>query len=261
VPELPEVEAYRQLAESAALGRTISGVDAQDAWYLKRGLTAEEAAAALTGRTFVAARRTGKLLLLDLADGHTVGLRFGMTGRLVVDGRVAVDALLYSSNDPLERFTRFAVHFEDGGSLVMRDPRRLGGVELDPVEARLGPDARDIGPAALRHALAGSDAPLKARIMDQARVAGVGNLIADEALWRAGLSPSRPAGSLDANEVRRLHKHLRATVDDLIGRGGSHTGDLITSRVPGGVCPKDGTPLRRSTVGGRTTWWCPKHQR
>src|SRR5581483_937151 len=126
----------------------------------------------------------------------------------------------------------FAVHFADGGHLLMRDPRRLGGVELDPREARLGPDARTIGLAALRDALAGSAAPLKARIMDQQRVAGVGNLIADEALWRAGLLPERPAGSLDANELRRLHRHLRGTVDDLIGRGGSHTGDLIASRMP-----------------------------
>jgi formamidopyrimidine-DNA glycosylase len=260
VPELPEVEAYRQLAEDAALDRRIVEVDAHDDWYLKGGLTAEDVTAALVGQRFTAARRLGKLLLLDTDGGPVVGLRFGMTGRLVVDGRAGVDALLHSSNDPLARFVRFALHFADGGHLLMRDPRRLGGVELDPREARLGPDARTIGLAALRDALAGSDAPLKARLMDQQRVAGVGNLIADEALWRAGLSPERPSRSLDATELRRLHRHLRATVDDLIGRGGSHTGDLIASRMPGGVCPKDGTPLTRSRVGGRTTWWCPRHQ-
>ncbi|MDQ4097729.1 MAG: hypothetical protein M3144_07680 [Actinomycetota bacterium] len=97
--------------------------------------------------------------------------------------------------------------------------------------------------------------------MDQARIAGVGNLVADEALWRAGLDPRRPAGSLDRAEVRRLHRHLRRTLDDLIARGGSHTGDLGPARRPGGFCPKDGAPLRRDTVGGRTTWWCPSHQR
>ncbi|MDQ3757217.1 MAG: formamidopyrimidine-DNA glycosylase, partial [Actinomycetota bacterium] len=69
-----------------------------------------------------------------------------------------------------------------------------------------------------------------------------------------------PAGSLSASEVRRLHRHLVGTVTGLIERGGSHTGDLMAHRRPGGVCPKDGSPLRRDTVGGRTSWWCPTHQ-
>jgi len=261
VPELPEVEAYRRLAERA-LHRHISGVEAPDGWYLKRGLDAEVVRAALAGRSFTAARRIGKLLLLDISDdGPVLGLRFGMTGRLLVDGAAGVDKLLYSSTQELERFDRFLVRFADGGDLRMRDPRRLGGVELDPDEHRLGPDALDLGAAALRDALAGSEAPLKARLMDQARVAGVGNLIADEALWRAGLAPTRPAGSLTPAEVRRLHKHLVGTVRDLIERGGSHTGDFLPARVPGGTCPRDGTPLRRGQVGGRTTFWCPRHQR
>ena len=97
--------------------------------------------------------------------------------------------------------------------------------------------------------------------MDQARLAGVGNLLADETLWRAGLDPRRPAGSLTHSELRRLHRHLRAAVSDLISRGGSHAGDLMPARARGGVCPRDGSPLTRGTVGGRTTWWCPAHQR
>ena len=97
--------------------------------------------------------------------------------------------------------------------------------------------------------------------MDQRRLAGVGNLAADEALWRAGLDPRREAGSLDANELRRLHRHLRKTMEDLLNRGGSHTGDLMPERASEGVCPKDGKPLVRDTVGGRTTWFCPHHQR
>jgi formamidopyrimidine-DNA glycosylase len=96
--------------------------------------------------------------------------------------------------------------------------------------------------------------------MEQKRLAGVGNLAADEALWRAGLGPARPAGQLSAGEQRRLHKHLIGTLADLESRGGSHTGDLMAHRRPGGVCPRDGEPLQRATVGGRTTWWCPRHQ-
>jgi formamidopyrimidine-DNA glycosylase len=261
VPELPEVERYRQLAESAALGRTIAAVHAPDAWYLKRGTSAELLSAALDGRKFTAARRRGKLMLFDIDDGTVLGLRFGMSGRLLVDGRAGVDQLLYSPLEPLVRFERFGLEFADGGRLVMSDARRLGGVELDPDETRLGPDALTVTRPELRQALAGANVALKARLLDQRHLAGVGNLIADEILWRAGLSPVRIAGDLPAAAVKRLHTHLTVGLADLIERGGSHTGDLMEQRRPGGRCPRDGAPLVRGTVGGRTTWWCPKHQR
>ena len=265
MPELAEVEAYRRLAAERALERVVAGVVADDSWYLKRGTTAEALWAALVDRRFLAARRVGKLLLLDVEGerdtaGAVLGLRFGMTGRLVVDGHAGVDHLLHSGVRQREAWDRFAVRFADGGDLRMRDPRRLGGVELDPSEGRLGPDALSVGAAALARALAGSGAPLKARLMDQARLAGLGNLAADEVLWRAGLDPARPAGSLSAAEHRRLHRHLRRTLADLLEWGGSHRGELVPERRPGGTCPLDGTALVRRTVGGRTTWSCPRHQ-
>jgi formamidopyrimidine-DNA glycosylase len=257
---LAEVEAYRRLAERA-LGRAVANVDAPDAWYLKRGLNAPALAAAIDGRRFISARRVGKVLLLDTdGDGPVLGLRFGMSGRLLVDGTAGVDHLLYSSDQELEKWDRFGVRFADGGDMRIRDPRRLGGVELDPDETRLGPDALHLTRATLARALLGSAAPLKARLMDQGRIAGVGNLAVDEALWRAGLDPARQAGSLTPNELRRLHRHLVGTLADLIERGGSHAGDLMPERRPGGVCPKDGAPLTRRTVRGRTTWSCPHHQ-
>jgi formamidopyrimidine-DNA glycosylase len=260
VPELPEVEAYRTLAEKA-LDRAIARVHAPDDWILKRGLTPDEVTAVLPGHRLVAARRIGKQLLLDTDDGGPVlGLHFGMAGRLVVDQESAVTDLVYSSNDENPAWDRFGLVFEDGGVLVLRDSRRLGAVELDPDESRLGPDARTVTAAQLRDLLAGSQAPVKARLMDQHRLAGVGNLIADETLWRARLDPARPAGGLDANEVRRLHRHLHEVLEDFISGGGSHTGSLQEQRHRDGVCPKCGTPLLRRTVGGRTTFSCPKHQ-
>ena len=261
LPELAEVEVYRRLAERV-VGRRVAKVVAPDAWYLKRGLTAATARAALERRLISGVRRAGKLLLLDTdgGAGPVLGLRFGMSGRLVVDGAAALGDLAYASNRELEAWDRFALRFAGGGDLRLRDPRRLGGVELDPDEARLGPDALTVTPSGLARALATSAAPLKARLMDQAHLAGVGNLAADEILWRAGLDPARPAGSLTAAERRRLHRHLRATLADLLARGGSHTGELMAERRPGGVCPRDGTPLVRRAVGGRTTWSCPRHQ-
>jgi formamidopyrimidine-DNA glycosylase len=260
VPEILEVERYRRMA-AATLGRVIAAVDAPDPWFLKAGLTGEGLAAALTGRTFVAVRRIGKLLLLDVGEGPTIGLRFGMTGVLEVDGDRAVERLEYASPRRDPTWERFAVRFADGGHLRLSDPRRLGAVELDPDESRLGVDALTVTPSTLRRVLADGRAPLKARMLDQSRLAGVGNLLADEILWRAGLDPARPAGSLSSAEARRLHRHLRATLDDLAGRGGSHTGDLMVARVRGGTCPRDGAPLLRHTVGGRTTYSCPRHQR
>jgi formamidopyrimidine-DNA glycosylase len=259
VPELVEVESYRRLAERA-LHRPIASVEAADAWYLKGGTTAAALTAALVGEEFVGARRIGKLLVLD-AQGVSLGLRFGMSGRLMVDGAVSIEELVYSSSRPDPAFERFGLTFADGGSLVLIDPRRLGGVELEPDETRLGPDAAAVGLAALRDALASSRVALKARLMDQRRLAGIGNLTADELLWRASLSPLREAGSLTATELRRLHRHLRAVLTDLDEHGGSHTGTLMEHRRPGGVCPRDGEPLRRDAVGGRSTWWCPRHQR
>lgn len=258
MPELPEVEAHRVLAETA-LGRRVALVKAPDAWFLKRGLD-RRGAASLKGRRFVAARRVGKLLLLDTDAGLTLGVRFGMTGRLIVDGTAGVEGMLYSSDRDEAAWDRFTLVFDDGGDLRVRDPRRLGGVELDPDESALGPDARGIAAPALVAALAGSKTALKARLMDQARIAGVGNLIADEALWRAGLDPTRAAGSLTRVEARRLHRHLTATIEDLIKRGGSHMGDFLPHRVAGGACPRDGARLMRATVGTRTTFWCPAHQ-
>ncbi len=263
MPEILEVESYRQLAEGA-LDREISGVSVPDPHCLAENTTTAGLTHGLVGCRFTVARRLGKLLLMESA-GPTLGVRFGMTGTLVVDDRMAIDRLLYSSGHHSERWVRFALGFVDGGSLALHDPRRFGRVELDPAVDALGPDALSVTPAALRRALAtrisGGGPPVKARLQDQAHLAGIGNLLADEILWRAGLSPRRRCGSLTDAEHRRLHRALRSTLTDLSGRGGSHTGDLMAERRAGGHCPRDAAPLRHEQVGGRTTWWCPAHQR
>lgn len=258
VPEGLEVEYYRRLA-AGTVGRRIHRVHAPDAWFVKGSTAPEALAVALEGRRVTGARRIGKLLLVD-TDGPTLGIRFGMTGRLLVDGTAAIEHLEYASTRDDAAWDRFALRFgtarRGSGELRVRDPRRLGGVELDPVVDHLGVDLFAVTPAVLTRCLAGSAAPLKARLLDQSRVAGLGNLLVDEILWRARLVPTRPAGSLDPREVRGLHRALRSTVRQLLDRGGSHTGDLMASRVRGGRCPRCRAPLRRETVGGRTTYWC-----
>jgi formamidopyrimidine-DNA glycosylase len=183
----------------------------------------------------------------------------------VVDSVEALDRLLYGPGVFDEKWVRARVMFTDGGHLLIHDPRRFGSLELAPNESRLGPDALTMTLAQFRSAVVANparsapSAPLKARLMDQERVAGIGNLLADEILWRAGLDPGRRGPLTDA-EVRALHKAMRSTLRQLGRRGGSHMGDLMEERHAGGRCPKDGTELRTAAVGGRTTWWCPLHQ-
>ena len=135
----------------------------------------------------------------------------------------------------------------------------MGRVTLDPDETRLGVDAFELTASQLAAIVGASRAPVKAVLMDQRRVAGLGNLLIDEVLWRAGIRPDRPAGELDADDRRALFRAVRTTLRMLGRRGGSHTGDL--ERNEGVRCSKDGGPIRRAQVGGRSTYWCEAHQR
>ncbi|MCY4133768.1 MAG: hypothetical protein OXG30_02490 [bacterium] len=264
LPEIIEVEYYRRAAE-AAVSRTVSAVHAPDDWFIKGGADAAALSLALDGQAVVGVRRTGKLLMMDFGDSDgspsaVLGLRFGMTGRLVVDDHAVIEKLEYSSARVLPEWRRFELRFDNEGTLVIVDPRRLGGVELNPDDSRLGPDAFELASGELAAALDGSRTSLKARLLDQHRVAGLGNLLVDEILWRTGLDPGREARSLDGAEQEKLAEAIRSTVIELAERGGSHTGDLHLARVRGGSCPRDGELLDRRTIGGRTTYSCPQHQ-
>lgn len=260
-----EAEAARALIADRALDRPIEKVHAPDAWFLKRGLTPRAARAALPGLHLTHARRRGKLLLLDTAspdgvDGPVIGMHLGMSGRVLIDGDAAGDPLRYASNGDNPKWRRFGWRFTDGGSLYLRDPRRLGAVELDPDEDRLGPDASTVRLPFVRELLGRSRAPVKAVLMDQSRVAGLGNLLVDEVLFRAGVDPARPANELSDDEQRAVARAISTTVRTLGKRGGSHTGDHMPARAPGAMCPRDGAPMLRRTVGGRTTYSCSLHQ-
>ncbi len=261
MPELIEVEQYRQAAE-AAVGRRLAGPVQVPPGYV-RGGPAEELAAVLPGAVVRAARRHGKVLLLDLdtaGEAPVLGLRFGMTGRLVVDGVAPVSELVYGSSADRPEWDRLVLPFDGGGVLRINDPRRLGWVELDPDLSGLGPDAATVSAAEVRVALDGAATPLKARLLDQTRLAGIGNLIADEVLWRARLSPLRLAGGLTPAESAALARSIRDSIRRLSEAGGSHRGALQPYRARGGPCPRCGAALLRSRIGGRATLWCPAEQ-
>jgi formamidopyrimidine-DNA glycosylase len=259
LPEILEVEAARVVLDARALGREIARVHAPDAWFLKRGTTAAALRHALVGASFIAARRIGKQIVLDTSTPSVwIGVHLGMSGRVIVDGAEAGDPLVYASNRAVVQWQRFGVHFTDGGSFMLRDPRRLGAVELDPDESRFGPDALTLTTKQLDHALARRTAPVKAVLMDQHRIAGLGNLLVDEVLWRAAIDPARLAVDVTPEERRTLHKAIRTALRVLGRRGGSHTGDMPRDvDVP---CPRDGGALQRRTIAGRTTYSCRVHQ-
>jgi formamidopyrimidine-DNA glycosylase len=245
VPELPEVERARDALERRIVGRRVQAVGDHDS-FVCRPFAPGEIAAALVGQTVTGVRRIGKQLLVD-TTGPVLGLHFGMSGSIRID--VPTD----------ERFTRFWIRFTDGGTMVLRDPRRLGRVMLDPLQ-RLGEDALLVDGPTFRDLVGRSRATVKARLMDQAVVAGIGNLLADEALWRARIDPRRRGVELDQAELVRLYRAVRASLRDAVAAGGSGRGRFGAGRRAG-VCPRDGVPLSSAKVGGRTTRWCPSEQR
>ena len=255
MPEALEVELTRRGIAHLA-GRTISGVDRSDPLVVHDGVDAMAVGSTLTGFD-----RRGKQLVMS-TDGPTIGIHLGMTGRVLVDGISTIGALAYGSRDDDSRWDRWVVTLSDGRELRLHDPRRLARVVLDPDVDRLGPDVLSVRRAELRLALGNRKAPLKAVLLDQHALAGLGNMLVDEVLWWAGLDPHRAAGSLSDEEVAALHRHLRRRLSVMLARGGSHTGSLSPAvRGAAATCPRDRAPLSRTVVGGRTTVWCQAHQR
>jgi formamidopyrimidine-DNA glycosylase len=244
MPELPEAERARQQIERV-LGREIVAVDDSDT-YVCRPHAPGEIAAAITGRRLAKAHRRGKFLWVETDDdGPELGLHLGMAGRIVVD----------EAEEP-RLWDRFVLEFADGGRMALRDKRRLGRAVLEPDFSHVGPDAGEVSRKDLHARVGRGTAPLKAKLLDQGAIAGVGNLLADEVLWRARLSPRLRAGELTDEQLDTLHKELRAAIKAAIRLGGAHTGDLIPHREREGACPRCATPLDRATIGGRTTYWC-----
>jgi formamidopyrimidine-DNA glycosylase len=271
VPELPEVESARAVIERGALGRRIVEVDDSDSYECRPHLPGQ-IRSALIGRELTVAHRRGKSMWVDTSGtgrapgpGPALGIHLGMSGKIVI---ADADGAETDGGDYWERgrapgdyrFSRFSLGFADGGRLLLVDPRRLGRVRLDPPVEALGPDAREITPAQFRTALARGSAPVKARLLNQEAIAGIGNLLADQVLWQARINPARPVSELSRPEVDRLLRALRRVVQAAVEGGGVHTLSIIPFRRSGALCPRDGAPMVRGTVGGRTTWWCSREQ-
>jgi formamidopyrimidine-DNA glycosylase len=247
MPELPEAERAR-LAVERVLGRRIVAVEDSDT-YVSRPHAPGEIAEALTGRRLTAAHRRGKFIWVDTDGGPELGLHLGMAGRIAID------------EEPHPRWDRFALEFEGGGRLALRDRRRLGRAVIAPDFSHVGPDAAEASRQEFRDRIGRGSAPVKARLLDQTAISGVGNLLADEILWQARIHPRRRTGDLSTEELDELRRVTRRVIRKAIRGGGAHVGELNPERVTGGRCPRCGAALERDRIGGRTTYWCPREQR
>jgi formamidopyrimidine-DNA glycosylase len=273
MPELPEVETVRRQLEPVLLGRRVDRVRIDDP-RLVRPYEPAEVAAELEGERIAAVERRGKYLVVRFESGRVLLIHLRMTG-----------SLLHASNGSLpdDPHRRAVVNLDDGSDVAYRDVRRFGTwLLLEPGEAepylaaRVGEEPLDalFTAARLGERLASRRTSLKAALLDQRTLAGLGNIYVDEALWRARLNPLRPAAGLDRNELRRLHRAIRAALEHGLARQGSTLRDYRLPDGSGGTmqnefrvygrrdepCDRCGTPIARTQVAGRTTWFCPTCQ-
>src|SRR5947208_9468615 len=146
----------------------------------------------------------------------------------------------FRGRDEKPEWFRFGITFADGGQLRLFDTRRLSRVRLDPDLDALGPDAGEVSRREFRARVGRGRAPVKARLLDQSVLAGIGNLLADETLWQAGVNPGIEAGKLTDDQLTRLHRELRKAIRSAIEKGGSHTGEVIPYRAKDQHCPRCG---------------------
>jgi formamidopyrimidine-DNA glycosylase len=272
VPELPEVETIRRDLEPLVTGRRITGIEVDPATLpLLAGTTIEVLRENLVGRTVEALGRRGKYLLFGLDDGRTFVVHLRMTGRLT----------WRKGGDPPEKYERARILLDDGHELRWSDLRKFGTWRVieqsSDLDRKLGREPIDASFTLreFRDVLAGRRAPVKAVLLDQRRVAGLGNIYVDEALFQARVRPDTPAGELSAPAVRRLYFACRDVLERGIENRGASFRDYVDGRGEPGrqhmhvqvfrrtgqPCYVCGTPIRRSVVGGRSSHFCPRCQK
>jgi formamidopyrimidine-DNA glycosylase len=267
MPELPEVETIKNELLPHVLTRTITGVEIF--WdKMVRQPSLAEFKHRVIGKKITGLSRRGKYLFFHLEDDGILVMHMKMTGSLLVD-------------PPDDRFSRAVFHLDNGSTVHFWDPRKFGVMWLagdeTAVEAMLGPEPLDdiFTTAVLARLLKNRTAPVKAIILDQSFIAGIGNMYADEALFEARIHPLKPAGRLSASEIKRLHRAIRYVLRRALDKGGASVrnyirpggapgtahDEFIVAHGVGKYCPDCGGPIERIVVRGRGTYICPRCQR
>ncbi len=270
MPELPEVETIRRDLEKEIVGHKIV-----DLWYDVPKMLQPSASVVekIKGKHFVSAGRIGKLLLLGIENDGTIGIHLKLSGRLFIR----------KQTDPEDKFTHVAFKFEDGRELRFTEVRKFGYVKLIENAADLKKITSEFGPEPLtkdytlevvRNVLSKSSRATKVLILDQKKIAGVGNIYADEALWYAKIHPETSGNSVPEKQVEELYigiiKALEQGIEDrgtsiddyldIYGKPGNHAKNLNVFRQEGQPCSRCGTTIKKIRVGGRGTHFCPKCQ-
>lgn len=260
MPELPDVENFRQYFDNVALHKAIESVDVENNYVLKN-TSAKSLNQELEGKAFDETCRHGKNLFASLDKGGCLRFHFGMTG--------SVQAYAEPSDQP--KYTRVRFNFRDGDHLAYADLRMLGEIELvqGPQDyARkhgLGPDAAGISLPDFQHAFEGKRGMIKSVLMDQAVIAGIGNVYADEILYQARFHPQQQVDELSQGDLKKLHSVMRKVLSTAVERHADPSklpsSYLIPRRRKGQSCPRCKSKLGSIKVGGRTTWFCPSCQK
>jgi formamidopyrimidine-DNA glycosylase len=287
MPELPEVETVARQLEPELEERRIESLEVLDERW-SRPVPAAELGAAVSGRTIEGLGRRGKYLLLALDGAQTLVMHLRMTGNLVlIEGDDVLDPsegrrLYEAERSTSARHLRARFVLDDGREVWFTDPRRFGeaflidDADLPTRFAKLGvePFSPEFTAEALGEMAAGRTAPLKSFLLDQSGIAGVGNIYADEALYRARLHPLSPAGSMKPEHLAALRDAVVAALEAGIDAGGSSIDDYRDGRGEKGTmqdeflvhtragqpCPSCGGEIVRIVVGGRSTYFCPSCQ-
>jgi formamidopyrimidine-DNA glycosylase len=260
MPELPDVETYKRYLDATSLHKKIRRAEVTDSRILQ-GVSARRLAGELKGRRLGPSRRHGKYLFVRFAPSRWLVLHFGMTG----------DLSYYKEGRDAPEHARLVLAFSNGYRLAYISQRLLGKVALagDPgeyIEGKgLGPDALALDLRGFREAL-GKRAGAKSALMNQRRIAGIGNVYSDEVLYLAGVHPRKAAGSLTGEQTRELHRAMRHVLETAVRKKADPErmprGWLLHLRgVEGGKCPRCGGQIRSVKAAGRTAWYCPSHQR
>lgn len=273
MPELPEVETVRRSLVGRIVGHRIESLRVGDYPAVLGGDRVEDVEARIAGRVVRDVRRRAKYLIIDLDDDTAVVVHLRMTGRLNV---------VPHSVEPF-RHERLAIGFDDGLDLRFSDQRKFGRVihlhphDVHALELRLGmePLTSEFSATWLADRLHRRKGKIKAVLLDQHLIGGLGNIYADESLYRAGVHPERSANTLSTDEVRRLHRAIRGVLrgavegrgttfssfEDADGNEGGYGGKLeVYGRGGKGRCPRCGALLERTVVGGRGTSFCANCQ-
>jgi formamidopyrimidine-DNA glycosylase len=287
MPELPEVETVVRQLEPEVEGRRIERMEVLDSRW-SRPVPPQKLEEAVGGATIEGLGRRGKYILMGLSEARTLVMHLRMTGNLILrEGEEMLDPsegrrLYESERTTEERHLRARFVLDDGRELWFTDPRRFGeaflidDAALEERFAKLG--VEPLGPRFTTEALgemaAGRTAPLKSFLLDQSGVAGVGNIYADEALFRAELHPLSPAGSMKAEHLEALRDGVVAALEAGIEAGGSSIDDYRDARGEKGSmqdeflvhtregqpCPRCEGTIARTVVSGRSTYFCPSCQ-